>query len=477
MNVRVNNLSATTERRASSLDALRGYAILTMVLSATVVFGILPAWMYHMQEPPPTHVFQPERAGLTWVDLVFPFFLFAMGAAFPFSVGKKMRRGVSVWKLGYEALKRGVQLTFFAIFIQHFYPYMLSSPQDTRAWLLAIACFLVLFPMFMRIPLLLPEWLHLVIKLGAYAVAVCMMTFTDYAAEASFSFFTSNIIILLLANMAMFGTWTYMLTYRCGWQRVLVMVGVMGFSLSAGVQGSWAELVYNYSPFPWAFRFEYLRYLCIVLSGSLAGDLLLRWMQESTGMDAEPSKGRAVLVGVLCLLVILTCLVGLYQQADGLTFLICLGWLLIGWIALSGYRDGTGGLWRSLWMLGIALLLVGFLFEPFQGGIKKDGPTIGYLLITAGLATMALIAFHIVCDYFRCHRATAFLTMSGQNPMIAYVACDLLIYPLLGLTGLRPYLEVFASNPWLGFLQGVLLTALAMLVTMFFTRIKWFWRT
>ena len=83
----------------------------------------------------------------------------------------------------------------------------------------------------------------------------------------------------------------------------------------------------------------------------------------------------------------------------------------------------------------------------------------------------------MVCDYFRCRKGTAFLVMSGQNPMIAYVACDLLIYPLMNLLGIMPLLGFFASNPWLGFLQGVLLTSLAMLVTMFFTRIKWFWRT
>ena len=47
-------------RRAYSIDALRGYAILTMVLSATIVYGILPAWMYHAQEPPPTHTYHPE---------------------------------------------------------------------------------------------------------------------------------------------------------------------------------------------------------------------------------------------------------------------------------------------------------------------------------------------------------------------------------------------------------------------------------
>lgn len=90
---------------------------------------------------------------------------------------------------------------------------------------------------------------------------------------------------------------------------------------------------------------------------------------------------------------------------------------------------------------------------------------------------MALMAFHVVCDYFCCHRSTSFLVMSGQNPMIAYVACDLLIYPLFNLLGIMKWLGIFATNPWLGFLQGLLLTSMALLVTMFFTRIKWFWRT
>ena len=153
--------------RALALDALRGYAIITMVLSATIVTHVLPGWMSHAQTPP-DHVFNPLLPGITWVDLVFPFFLFAMGAAFPFSIKKRAEKGDSKLKLVYEAGKRGIQLTFFAIFIQHFYPYMLSSPQDMRAWLLAILCFVVLFPMFMRIPLKMPDWAHTSIKVGAY---------------------------------------------------------------------------------------------------------------------------------------------------------------------------------------------------------------------------------------------------------------------------------------------------------------------
>ena len=108
-------------KRAYALDALRGYAIITMVLSATVAWNSLPGWMYHAQTPPPDRAFDASLSGITWVDLVFPFFLFAMGAAFPFSIKKRFEKGDTKLRLVYEAIKRGVQLTFFAIFIQHFY--------------------------------------------------------------------------------------------------------------------------------------------------------------------------------------------------------------------------------------------------------------------------------------------------------------------------------------------------------------------
>lgn len=231
--------------RALALDALRGYAIITMVLSATIVTHVLPGWMSHAQTPPPDHVFNPLLPGITWVDLVFPFFLFAMGAAFPFSIRKRAEKGDSKLKLVYEAVKRGIQLTFFAIFIQHFYPYMLSSPQDMRAWLLAILCFVVLFPMFMRIPLKMPDWAHTSIKVGAYMVAAIMLATTSYADGKTFSLFSSNIIILLLANMAIFGSILYIFTMNNRWIRLGILILLMAMILGSTVDGSWTQSVFN----------------------------------------------------------------------------------------------------------------------------------------------------------------------------------------------------------------------------------------
>jgi hypothetical protein len=58
------------EKRADALDALRGLAILGMILSGSIPFNdMLPGWMYHAQVPPPHHVFNPDLPGISWVDL------------------------------------------------------------------------------------------------------------------------------------------------------------------------------------------------------------------------------------------------------------------------------------------------------------------------------------------------------------------------------------------------------------------------
>lgn len=468
-------------RRALALDALRGYAIITMVLSATIVTHILPGWMSHAQTPPPDHVFNPSLPGLTWVDLVFPFFLFAMGAAFPFSIGKRAEKGETKLKLLYEAVKRGLQLAFFAIFIQHFYPYVLSSPQDMRAWLLALLCFAVLFPMFMRIPLKMPEWAHTSVKVGAYAVACVMLATTSYAGGRTFDLYFSNIIILLLANMAIFGAVLYIFTMHNRPVRLDVLILLMAVTIGSDIPGSWTQSVFAFTPLPWLYQFDYLKYLFIVIPGSIAGEYLMEWMKstptETESTDSHRYHKMGIGLMVVSVAIVITNLYCCYMRFMVCNLLLTIALLFVGGWMLSKDKSGIALLWRKLFYAGAYLLLLGLCFEPFQGGIKKDPATFSYFFVTSGLAFMALIFLSVVCDYFRCVRSTRFLVMSGQNPMIAYVAGDLLIMPLLNIVGLMPLLSYFHQNAWLGFLQGVILTALSVLVTMFFTRIKWFWRT
>ena len=465
------------DKRAYSLDALRGYAILTMILSATIAFGVLPGWMYHAQVPPPDHHFDPTVYGITWVDLVFPFFLFAMGAAFPFSIGKKLAKGISRICLLKVALVRGMQLTFFAIYIQHLYPWTLSLPQDSRAWLISLGGFVLLFPMFMRLPIKMPEWGHIAVKAGAFLSGALILVNLPYAGGREFSLGYSNIIILVLANMAVFGSYIYVLTWSRPRLCVAVLPFVMAVFLGSTTEGSWVKALYNYTPVPWMYHFYYLKYLFIVIPGIVAGEYLQEWMRQADSSTDCKRNYVPVCLTVLTFGLIAGNLCGLYARwllvnLGGTALLLVFGMLLL--------RKSTGDyerLWKKLFYTGGYLLLLGLFFEAFEGRIRKDHSTYSYYFVTSGLAFMALLFFNILCDYYPCRRALKFLIMAGQNPMIAYVATSLVVMPLLGLLGMTPYLELLDGNAWLGFLKGVVLTVLSAGVAVLFTRIRWFWKT
>ncbi|MDY3978878.1 MAG: DUF5009 domain-containing protein [Tidjanibacter sp.] len=465
------------QQRANSLDALRGFAIITMVLSATVVAGILPPWMYHAQTPPPTHLYDPSISGLTWVDLVFPFFLFSMGAAFPLSIGRRLGGGESVWRLVGDTVLRWLQLAFFAIFIQHFYPYVVSQPQDMRSWLLALAAFALLFPMFMRYPRL-PLWGRAAIKAAAYGAAVAMLLTTRYAGGRVFSLGFSNIIILILSNMALFGGLTYLFTADHRKLRIVIAVVVALLTLGGDVEGSWSSRIMGFSPVGWLLRFDYLRYLLILIPASFAGEWLVEAMKSGATELHSPRNNRsAIVLALLSVVAIVATLWSINHHKIGIAFIANTLYGIFAWLTMRRNDTPMALLWRRLLLLALMLMLFGLVAEPLQCGVKKDPATISYLLSTSALALYALIFLSIVCDYFGCRRSTAFLTMSGRNPMVAYVAGDLLLYPLFNLTGLSFVLGIFYSTPLLGFLHGVLLTSLCVLVTMASTKLKLYWRT
>ena len=103
-------------KRIITIDILRGITIFAMILCANIGYqSDLPAWMFHGQTPPPTYAFNPDVPGITWVDLVFPFFLFTMGAAFPLAMRKRLENGTSRWAVTGSLFRRWLTLTVFAI--------------------------------------------------------------------------------------------------------------------------------------------------------------------------------------------------------------------------------------------------------------------------------------------------------------------------------------------------------------------------
>ena len=461
--------------RNQSLDALRGFAILTMVLSGSIAFGgVLPAWMYHAQVPPPAHKFDPSIPGITWVDLVFPFFLFSMGAAIPLALSKLAINGASVWKVLWIAARRFLLLTFFALFIYHMRAWVIAEKPTATSYLLSILAFVLLCFQFYDYKGERYKTLFLVVKVVAFALAGFLLYCLPFNKSAGFQLDKVDIIILVLGNMAFFGTIAWWLTRNNPLLRIGLLAFVMAIFLGGKEKGSWNEAVFDWSPVSWMYKFYYFKYLFIIFPGTIAGEWLLKDRTQNAGNRTNGWSNfmlTMVSFGVVGLNVALLFSRMLVLNL-GLSVLLCLA---LYWLLQKAFEEQT--MLKKFFQAGCYLLLVGLAFEAYEGGIRKDSSTYSYYFVTAGLAFFMLIGFAGLQKLAIGSGITNYLSLNGRNPMVAYVAGNLLLTPLLHLGGLTEEFNLLNANAWLGFLKGVIFTGIVSLITIFFTKQKWFWKT
>lgn len=545
--------------RAHALDALRGYAIITMVLSAMEAFSVLPRWMYHAQVPPPDHVFDPTIYGITWVDIIFPFFLFSMGAAIPLSLGRQHAKGESIMKLTWKTVQRWVKLTFFAIFIIHAFPFMLGYEQEWMRYAMPIFFFILLCLMFMSNPFGLSPYKARAITWSAYLVAVGFMLLQPYAGGAPFRLTDSDCIMLILANVSLTGSIIYLLTIGHPLRRLALLPFLVALFMAAHTANSWPALLIHTSWLPWLYLPAYQEYLLIIIPGTVAGEWIAQWLEKMKANDTSkglvenyqkkseavlesgnPLKGGrgavlesgnkvkndektvlesenkvrtrseemkekentlalpVALLSLVLIVVNVVLLFGRHLVANLVATMVLTA--LTAWLLRSRREAGTTGVeaakqetsnqkssstpasptlhfWQRLSSAGAYLLLLGLCLESYEGGIRKDDVTLSYLFVTCGLAFYALLLLTVVCDHWHVRWLCAPLEMVGKNPMVAYVSASMVIIPVLILTQLYPYIDALSSQPLTGFLKGVLLTALCMALTAWFTHKRWFWKT
>ena len=101
---------SVVSQRLSSLDAFRGFAIAGMLLvnnPGTWDPAVVPRILLHA-----------EWHGCTFADLIFPFFLFVVGMAMPFSDSRKREQGVRFWKCVLIAARRAFVLYLLGAFLK-----------------------------------------------------------------------------------------------------------------------------------------------------------------------------------------------------------------------------------------------------------------------------------------------------------------------------------------------------------------------
>jgi predicted acyltransferase len=472
------------QNRNQSLDALRGYAILTMILSGSIAFGdALPAWMYHAQVPPPYHKFIPVIAGITWVDLVFPFFLFSMGAAIPLALQKNKVEKSNFLQIFIIAGRRFLLLAFFALFTHHLMAWAMAEKPTAQNYLLSIAAFILVFFQLYQNKNEKYNTLFLIVKCVAFATAVALLYFLPFKDGKGFTLTNSDIIIIVLANMAFFGTIIWWGTKNNQWIRIGILPFIMAVFLAAKeTDNSWAKGLYNFNAvasfkIDWLYKFYFLKYLFIIIPGTLAGDWLLQFAKNNNSKNNDADKSNIKFIALLAFTLVITNTIFLFGRHLLFNLAVTASLLIVIYFLIKEMAKENNALLFSFFKAGAYLLLLGLFFEAYEGGIRKDSSTYSYYFVTSGLAFFMLIGFNGLSISKNGAAINKYLCLNGRNPMVAYIAGNLLLMPLLHLTGAIVIFENMNTNAWMGFLKGILFTGIVSLVTVVFTKKGWFWKT
>ena len=104
-------LPAPSRERVVSIDALRGFTMFTMIFVNDLAGAgkIAPDWMVHFSDR------HKSGSGMTFVDLVFPAFLFIVGMSIPITLSGRLAKGEPVWKILLHVVARTVSLLALGI--------------------------------------------------------------------------------------------------------------------------------------------------------------------------------------------------------------------------------------------------------------------------------------------------------------------------------------------------------------------------
>ena len=460
-------MATAPTKRIITIDILRGITIFAMILCANIgYYSDLPAWMFHAQTPPPTYDFNPDVPGITWVDLVFPFFLFTMGAAFPLAMRKRLENGASRWSVTGSLFRRWLTLTIFAIVLGNAYMIGTSTRPDFVKGIFNVVLWGVMFMSLVRLKD--EKKCRLVNNAGMFLLIVMAVLGVDYLG-LKLSRWYSDIIIMILANVAIFGGLIWMFTkdnLRLRWLILMFVIALKALSSYAPQTLAWVP---SLGCLGWFFSWGFLQYLIIALAGSIVGDKLL---EHSRSGEAVSIDRYHIAAGAVALVAMLVQLWGLFTRHILADFIISAALGLV-FVALTFKRRNIVS-W--LGYFGFAFMLAGIIFDPIDGGITKDHCNLSYMLTTTGMTALTG-AFVLVLE-LKWQIKGRGLSGCGQNPMLAYAVTNFVTGPILAMIGIGAWLDVIsAGSPFWGVVRGLIYTLLMVAITCFFTKKKLFWRS
>lgn len=238
--------------RVLSLDALRGFTILLIVL-----FSYLP--------------FSTETNLWTtsWVNMPLLLGLFCVGATFPFALERKLPQNFIENSL--ELAAHALVLASFAVFLQHIKPDNWIYTAHKAKYFIGFGGFLILFLIFGKFPTItggVAQWM----KISGYVIAFLLLYFLKFPDGSGFLIEKKDNFLWLIAFLTFVGGIIWLLTHNnWQWQAVL-LAGVL--------LGNTPYITKFYPNIPFLQPHSW-KYLLATIPGMIAGDILQRKPTEN----------------------------------------------------------------------------------------------------------------------------------------------------------------------------------------------------
>ena len=364
-------------------------AVMIFVNALSDVHG-LPWWTYH------AHASEDR---MTYVDMVYPFFLFIVGMSIPLSITPRLKRNSSQAALWLHVLIRAASLIVLGLILANAEKADPSRmPISGNLWaligLVGAALYLNIYPKSERFP----AYSKILRVLGLIGVIVMYAIFRRTTQGGNVAWIDPSYPeILGLIGFTYLGVAVlYIPTRRWKWAAAAWFLVLLAFNIL-----STARLVPLPGSLPmYIFPFDNGAMACIVMAGVVVSQIFLG---ASPGIDPRPAPKQAMTVAI----------------SLGIVALIA-GWICIP-LGISKIRATPT--W-SLWSIGAAILLFTFLYW--------------------------------ICDVRRQTNWAFLLKPAGTNALLTYLLPDLW-YFLMGTLGIT-YLDTHLNLGWPAVVKTVVFT-------------------
>src|SRR5574344_123283 len=456
--------------RYLSLDLLRGITIFGMVFSAIIPYGVLPAWMYHIQNPPPTHELNMSIAGLSWVDLVFPLFIFCMGVAIPLSGIKRIEKGITAKEFTASVLHRFLMLWLFS-YLYVFITFTEINSQWAQA--LTICGFISLFPLYGNVE----RFRFVKSKSAVTAIRVvglalcCLVIYIGHVKYGEvITLQRRGIIIFLLAFLYLFGSLIWFFTRQK--RSIMAALFALLFLFTLITQGyDIPARTYAREEIRWWFNIEYIYFLMLLIPAIFTGEILYNKINNKEYY--KQINGGYYTYLILAALVVWNCY-ALYLREIKLNLVVSFITLIVaGYLIFKKIPQ-----YRELFLTGALFLLWVLIMDPLDDGIRKVPCTISYCFSTFVISIFLLMICDLICKFLPHSLFTNIFSGAGKNPLMSYVAYYLLIIPIIKLAGVAGLYEAayLAGDPMMGIARAAVAVLFTMWIVSLFSKKNIYWK-